>query len=224
MSPGSWRDKYEIPLRAALAEFGERLDACAWIGSLAHGGFSNRYSDIDVAFLFYDLPEPAWLEPKLDAIRAKLPEPTRWSLFWSSRTLNGGRMPVPDRIDLIDNGVWLKGKLPEGVSRPDREELRDYLKSHSVPYWLDLAESKEAAADNSKRIMRLALYPARFVLSWETGRIASNEDAVNYVPEGAWPLDRDLLREALCLRANESECHLDTARVRSQLERVLKSI
>ncbi len=59
------------------AQLGERLIGAYLIGSLAHGGFSHRYSDIDMAVVTEDgLDTAAYSEPKF------WPTTPQWSRIW----------------------------------------------------------------------------------------------------------------------------------------------
>ena len=90
-------------------------------------------------------------------------------------------------------------------ARPTTAEIRDYLRGPPFETWAANAarfaalETLEPA--NHKPYLRAHLYPARFVYSWETGRIASNDDAVAYLaghrPEG---LDVELVSRAFRCR------------------------
>jgi hypothetical protein len=87
---------------------GTELLGAYLIGSLAHGGFSRRYSDIDMA-----LVTEAGLSPQtLDHLRSKAAMlSANWgaklSVFWTDRHFKLGRFPPLDRIDYIDHAVVL---------------------------------------------------------------------------------------------------------------------
>ena len=78
------------------------------IGSLAHAGFSRRYSDIDMA-----LVTAAGLSPQvLDRVRSKaVGLSADWgpkvSVFWTDRRFSLGRFPPLDRMDYLDHAVVL---------------------------------------------------------------------------------------------------------------------
>jgi hypothetical protein len=85
-------------------ELGPQLLGFYLIGSLAHGGFSSRYSDIDVLLIADDLPQSGAIERA--AREAAAPAPAlaaKLSLFWTDRSLSAGRFPPLDRIDYLDN-------------------------------------------------------------------------------------------------------------------------
>src|SRR5688572_10329213 len=92
-----------------VAEFfnkrlGSALVEAYKLGSLAHGGFSAVYSDIDVGLLLNCAEPPvAMAEAKdLDAEYGN-----KLSIFWSNPDYSWGRLPVIDRLDLLDHGVPL---------------------------------------------------------------------------------------------------------------------
>src|ERR1700681_4000283 len=79
---------------------GRRLLGFYLIGSLAHGGFCARYSDIDLALIaeepitsgeLQSIPRQA--AGHSAALAAKL------SLFWADRYSAAGRFPPLDRVD-----------------------------------------------------------------------------------------------------------------------------
>ena len=100
------------------AVLGTRLLAAYALGSLAHGGFSELVSDVDLGLLLSDPLRPAdgkTIQAVADAEKAKgSPLRERLSVFWGTpATLrgerDGGRFPPLDRLDLIENGRLLAG-------------------------------------------------------------------------------------------------------------------
>src|SRR5262247_1173857 len=78
------------------------------LGSLAHGGFSRRYSDIDIAVI----TEKGLAPPALDALKAAAITVStelgpKVSVFWTDRRCSLGRFPPLDRADYLDHGVTL---------------------------------------------------------------------------------------------------------------------
>src|SRR5207245_5050918 len=117
--------------RAAL---GDRLLAAYALGSLAHGGFTELVSDIDLGLIVSDprLPEDdAIIQAVADAERSKgSPLHERLSVFWGTPSTlrgqqDGGRFPAMDRLDLIENGRLLGGAddVRSGLPRPGASEL-----------------------------------------------------------------------------------------------------
>jgi len=56
------------------------------------------------------------------------------------------------------------------------------------------------AIGDHKRYLRALLYPARFLYSWETGTIGSNDEAVAFLQNRAAEIDTDLILRALRCR------------------------
>jgi len=185
---------------------GPRLLGVYLIGSLAHGGFNRRYSDIDVALV----AEDGLSESDLGAMRAAAVTlspglASKLSVFWANRNFSVGRFPPLDRLDLLDHAVSL---IEVEAARPDRptlSEIRAYLRGAPFETWSNNAEAFAALEtlepDYHKPYLRAHLYPARFIYSWVTGQIASNDVAVAFLrehrPEG---LDVELVARAMQCR------------------------
>lgn len=123
----------------------------------------------------------------------------------------GGRFPPLDRLDLIENGRLLAGADLRGeLPRPGRLELLE----SGAQFALDLlaqpgrgsggsaaapgpvgSPGEDATADicnperllsgGIRRVTKLVLFPVRFMFTAETGKVATNHDAV------AWYVARD---------------------------------
>ena len=117
--------------RAAL---GDRLLAAYALGSLAHGGFSELVSDIDLGLILSDPLQPGdpdSIQRVAESERRKgSPLHERLSVFWGTpATLagecEGGRFPPLDRLDLLESGRLLAGsdEARARVLRPTTEEL-----------------------------------------------------------------------------------------------------
>jgi hypothetical protein len=117
--------------RAAL---GERLLAAYALGSLAHGGFSELVSDVDLGLLVSDplQPEDAeMIQAIADTEKRKgsaLHE--RLSVFCGAPSTlrgeqTGGRSPALDRLDLIENVRVLSGSddVRRALPTPNGREL-----------------------------------------------------------------------------------------------------
>ena len=117
--------------RAAL---GNRLLAVYALGSLAHGGFSELVSDIDLGLIVSDPLRPGdgeTIQAVAETEKSKgsaLHE--RLSVFWGTPTTlrreqDGGRFPPLDRLDLIENGRLLDGsdETRRGLPSPSVSEL-----------------------------------------------------------------------------------------------------
>jgi predicted nucleotidyltransferase len=200
----------------ALAAFsderlGARLLGFYLIGSLAHGGFNRRYSDIDLALIAEDGLDEALIGEMRTHGASFSPELSpKLSLFWSDRRFSVGRFPPLDRIDYIDHGIALVEREPVRPARPSVDDIRGYLRGAPFAIWVERAARLTALerlkAEDHKPYLRAHLYPARFVYSWSTGLIASNEVAVahldEYCPAG---LDAGLIARALQCRSRAAD-------------------
>lgn len=209
--------------RAAAMDFARQLVPC-WrnvlgnellgaylIGSVAHAGFSWRYSDVDVA-----LVTEAGLSPKAhDRIRSEAAELSAdWgpkvSIFWADRHFSVGRFPPLDRIDYLDHAIVLVERDCVRPARPMLAEIQQYLRGEPFVRWAGRARSFAAAATleqaDRKAYLRTLLYPARFCYSWMTGRMGSNDDAVAVANERPVAgLDVEVIARALGCRQSADD-------------------
>ena len=178
------------------------------IGSLAHGGFSRRYSDIDVAVVTETGLTPADFDAMRAAAAAISTElATKVSIFWTDRTFSAGRFLPLDRADYLDHGIALIEHERVTPARPDIAEVRAYLTGKPLQAWsqgaAQFAALEALEPKSHKPYLRAHLYPARFVYSFMTGRMGSNDAAVEWLRDRAPPgLDVALIAQALdCRRA-----------------------
>src|SRR5579859_2545569 len=76
------------------AELGPELLGVYLMGSLAHGGFSGRYSDIDMAVVTRSgLSTPTLDRVRGEAIALSANLAPRLSVFWTDRNFRVGRFP-----------------------------------------------------------------------------------------------------------------------------------
>ncbi|MGH6767537.1 MAG: hypothetical protein ACRECO_00795 [Xanthobacteraceae bacterium] len=176
------------------------------LGSLAHGGFSRRYSDIDLGIVTevgLDAEASGALRAEASAVSPELAP--KLSIFWTDRTFSIGRFPPLDRADYLDHGVALFERERIVPPRPGLDEVRAYLTGAPFENWIKAA-AQFAAADaldpkDRKSYLRAHLYPARFLMSFMTGRMASNDDAVAWLAERPIPgLDLGPIVQALEIR------------------------
>jgi len=188
------------------AELGASLVDAYKLGSLAHGGFSTIYSDIDVGLLLNCAEAPAQMAEMiagaktLDAVYGK-----KLSIFWGNPEFTWGRLPNLDRLDLLDHGVpLLNGHKPQ-FRRPSKQEIRDELLRSIERSWKprlpELNSLKELAPENRKPYIRAILYAARLIYSWDNLAMESNDRAVEYLHQVQPPgLDLTLIDIALACR------------------------
>ena len=158
------------------------------IGSLAHAGFSRRYSDVDMAVV-----TEAGLSPQaLDRVRGEAAAlSTDWgpklSVFWTDRRFCLGRFFPLDRIDYLDHAVVLMERECVRPARPTLEEIQRYLRGAPFANWTESAQrfatSETLEPKDHKAYLKTLLYPGRFYYSWTTGRIGSNDDAVAFLSQ-----------------------------------------
>jgi predicted nucleotidyltransferase len=194
---------------------GERLIGVYLIGSLAHRGFSTRYSDIDMAVLANDALTSEDLTRMVDrATTLSTDLAPKLSLFWTDRQFSIGRFPPLDRVDLIDHGIALIEREHVRPPRPTLSQIRAYLGAEPLRNWALQVEKLSALTEligaNHKAYLRALLYPARFAYSWMTGAMASNDVAVAWLRSRApTEFDVDLIERALqCRNQNLDPDHL----------------
>jgi predicted nucleotidyltransferase len=176
------------------------------IGSLAHGGFSRRYSDIDLALVTErGLDQAAFDGLCAQAVALSSELGPKVSVFWTDRGFEGGRFPPLDRADYLDHAVPIIERERIAPSRPTLDEIRGYLVGAPFTNWIHGAEAFAAsdglAPEDRKSYLRSLLYPARFVASFLTGKIMSNDDAVARLQEFCPPeLDASIIQRALAYR------------------------
>jgi hypothetical protein len=176
------------------------------IGSLAHGGFSRRYSDIDLALVTErGLDQPAFTGLCAQALALSSELGPKVSVFWTDRGFERGRFPPLDRADYLDHAVPVIERERIAPSRPSLDEIRGYLAGTPFTKWIHSAEafaaSETLAPQDRKSYLRAMLYPARFVASFMTGKMLSNDDAVARLQEFCPPdLDAGIIQRALACR------------------------
>jgi predicted nucleotidyltransferase len=202
------------------AELGPELLGVYLMGSLAHGGFSRRYSDIDIAVV----TEAGLATQTLDRVRGEAIAlsadlGSRLSVFWTDRHFSLGRFPPLDRVDYLDHALALMEHHRVRPTRPSHAEIRRYLADAPFANWKASAR-RFASAEileprDRKAFLRTLLYPARFCYSWMTGRMGSNGEAVAFLDE-ACPVrfDMTLISRALqCRQAGADPDPLFPARI-----------
>ena len=190
------------------ARLGNALLGVYLIGSLAHGGFSRRYSDIDVAVVTEMGLSPADFDAmRADAVAISSELAAKLSIFWTDRRFLAGRFPPLDRADYLDHGFALVERERVTPARPGLAEVRAYLTGKPFEGWsqgaAQFAALETLEPKSHKPYLRAHLYPARFVYSFMTGRMGSNDEAVEWLKDHAPPgLDVALIERALdCRRA-----------------------
>jgi hypothetical protein len=203
---------------AAVAEFfqmrlGAALVDAYKLGSLAHGGFSNIYSDIDVGLLLNCPEAPARIAELIAEAKTLDGEyGKKLSVFWGNPEFSWGRLPNLDRLDLLDHGVpLLNGHKPQ-FRRPTKQEIRDELLRSIERSWKprlpELNTLTELALANRKPYIRAILYAARLIYSWDKLAMESNDRAVEYLHQ-VQPSGLDLKPVDMALACRREECVVD---------------
>lgn len=198
------------------------------LGSLAHGGFSNIYSDIDVGLLLSCNEPPADMaaliaEAKtLDAEYGK-----KLSVFWGNPECSWGRLPVIDRLDMLDHGVSLLHGIKPTFRRPTKDEIHEEQLQSIEKSWKsrlpELSRLTSLESKDSKPYIRAILYAARLIYTWDNLAVESNDRAVEYLHKVQPPgLDLKPIDMALACR-NELCTAEDVFMLRSDLNRQCES-
>jgi predicted nucleotidyltransferase len=190
---------------------GSELIGAYLIGSLAHGGFSRRYSDVDMALVTTaGVSQPVLERMRRDAIALSPDWGPKLSVFWTDRSFSTGRFPPLDRIDYLDHAVVLVERERLRPLRPTREHIQHYLRGAPFANWVDAARGFATAEalepKDRKGLLRALLYPGRFCYSWITGLMGSNDDAVAFLAkERVTGLDLGLIARALRCRQTAAD-------------------
>jgi hypothetical protein len=118
------------------SELGSALVEVYKLGSLAHGGFSKIYSDIDLGLLLNCGQPPNRMSDLIAG--AKLLDAeygNKLSVFWGNPDFAWGRLPIIDRIDLLDHGVPLLHGVKADLRRPSKDEIHQALRESIAQSW-----------------------------------------------------------------------------------------
>jgi predicted nucleotidyltransferase len=193
------------------AALGSELLGVYLIGSLAHGGFSRRYSDIDMAVVTQAGLSPQTLDRVRGGAAAVSAEwAAKLSVFWTDRYFGLGRFPLLDRVDYLDHAVVLIERERVQPVRPALEEIRHYLRGAPFANWTEqarrFATAETLEPKDRKAFLRTLLYPRRFCYSWMTGCMGSNDDAVAFLAKTRPSLlDVSLIARALQCRQADAD-------------------
>jgi predicted nucleotidyltransferase len=180
------------------------------LGSLAHGGFSNVYSDIDVGLMLNCREPPNQMSElianakSLDAEYGK-----KLSVFWGNPDFTWGRLPVIDRLDLLDHGVSLLYSIKPTFRRPSKDEIHQEQLESIERSWKsrlpELSRLTSLEPKDRKPYIRAILYAARLIYTWDNLAVDSNGRAVEYLHE-VQPSGLDLKPIDLALACRQEKC------------------
>ena len=208
--------------------FADSLIDAYQLGSLAHGGFSIIYSDIDVGLLL-SCTEPPDAMPALIAEAKTLDAEygKKLSIFWGNPELTWGRLPVFDRLDLLDRGVPLLRGVKPTFRRPTKDEIHQEQIQSIERSWKsrlpELSRLTTLESKDRKAYIRAILYAARLIYTWDNLAVDSNDRAVEYLHQVQPPgLDLKPIDMALACR-NEKCTAEDVFALRVDLNRQCES-
>ncbi len=184
------------------------------LGSLAHGGYSALYSDIDVGLLLNCPEAPAQMAEWIAA--AKTLDSSEYgrklSVFWGNPEFAWGRLPHLDRLDLLDHGMALLHLHKPQFRRPAKQEIRDELLRSVERSWKprlpELSNLTGLAPANRKPYIRAILYAARLIYSWDNLAMDSNDRAVEYLHQ-VQPPGLELKPIDMALACRQGKCTVD---------------
>ena len=210
------------------SELGRSLVEVYKLGSLAHGGFSAIYSDIDVGLLLNCQEPPLDFAALVTQAKSLHPElGKKLSVFWGNPAFSWGRLPVIDRLDLLDYGVPLLGDHKANFPRPTEIEvhqaLRESIEKNWQPRIPELQALTRLEAKDRKPYVRAILYAARLIFTWDKLAVDSNDRAVEYLHQVRPPgLDLEPIDKALACRRDECTAE-EVFALRPDLNRQVRS-
>lgn len=180
------------------------------LGSLAHGGFSGIYSDIDLGLLLNCTeppPEMAALIAEAKTFDAEYGK--KLSVFWGNPEFAWGRLPIIDRLDLLDHGVPLLHGVKPSFRRPTKEEIHQEQLQSIERSWKSrlpgLSRLTTLEPEERKPYIRAVLYPARLIYTWDNLAVDSNDRAVEYLHQ-VHPHGLDLKSIDMALACRNNKC------------------
>lgn len=180
------------------------------LGSLAHGGFSNIYSDIDVGLLLNCNEPPNQMSELIaDAKALDGDYGKKLSVFWGNPDFLWGRLPMIDRLDLLDHGVPLLHAFKPTFRRPTKNEIHQEQLDSIERSWKsrlpELSRLKTLEPKDRKPYIRAILYAARLIYTWDNLTVDSNDRAVEYLHQ-VQPSGLDLKPIDMALACRNGKC------------------
>lgn len=180
------------------------------LGSLAHGGFSKIYSDIDVGLLLNSGQPPDRMSELIaDAKLLDAEYGKKLSVFWGNPDYAWGRLPVIDRVDLLDHGVPILHGAKADLHRPSKDEIHQALRESIEKSWKprlpELSRLASLEPKDRKPYIRAILYAARLIYTWDNLAVDSNDRAVDYLHQ-VQPPGFDLKAIDMALACRQEKC------------------
>ena len=152
----------------------------------------------------------------------------KFSIFWGNPDFNWGRLPVIDRLDLLDHCVPLLHGVKPSFRRPTKDEIHQEqiqsIEKSWKPRLPDMSRLTTLEPKDRKPYIRAILYaPPRLVYTWDNFTVNSNDRAVEYLHQVQPPgLDLKPIDMALACR-NEKCAADDVFALRIDLDRQCES-
>ena len=206
------------------SQLGPNLVEAYKLGSLAHGGFSNIYSDIDVGLLLNCSEPPETISALIAEAKSLDGEyGKKLSMFWGNPEFTWGRLPVIDRLDLLDHGVPLLHGIKPAFRRPSKEEIHLEQRESIERSWKsrlpELSSLTRLEPKDRKPYIRAILYAARLIYTWDNLAVDSNDRAVEYLHQ-VQPPGFDLKPIDMALACRNEKCTAeDVFALRTDLNR-----
>jgi hypothetical protein len=129
---------------------------------------------------------PAEMNELIAAAKSLDPEyGKKLSVFWGNPDFNWGRLPVIDRLDLLDHGVPLLRGIQANFRRPTKDEIHEEQLQSIEKSWKsrlpELGRLSRLEAKDRKPYIRAILYAARLIYTWDNLAVGSNDAAVEYL-------------------------------------------
>jgi hypothetical protein len=192
------------------SQLGTSLVEAYQLGSLAHGGFSKIYSDIDVGLLLSCTEPPAAMPALIAEAKSLHPEyGKKLSIFWGNPEFSWGRLPVIDRLDLLDHGVPLLHGVKPSFRRPTKDEIHQEQIQSIERSWKsrlpELSRLTTLEPKDRKPYIRAILYAARLIYTWDNLAVDSNDRAIGYLHQ-VQPPGLDLKPIDMALACRNEKC------------------
>jgi hypothetical protein len=131
------------------------------------------------------------------------------SVFWGNPEYAWGRLPVIDRLDLLDHGLALLYGIKPNFRRPTKEEIHHEQLQSIEKSWKsrlpELSRLKKLEPKDRKPYLRAILYAARLIYTWDNLAVDSNDRAVEYLHQ-VQPSGLDLLSVDMALACRNGKC------------------
>lgn len=195
------------------SQLGDTVVEVFKLGSLAHGGFSRLYSDIDVGVLLDGAAPPERMSGLIAEAKTLDPEyGQRLSVFWGNPECAWGRLPVIDRLDMLDHGVPLLYGVKANFRRPTKEEIHQEQLQSIERSWKsrlpELSSLTHLEPKDHKPYIRAILYAARLIYTWDHLAVDSNDRAVEYLHQ-VQPPGLDLKPIDMALACRQGRCAVE---------------